>query len=258
VTALNWAWPLIFKPDVGQRGAGVRLIDSLMEARQYLAENPFAIVVQPYHPGPFEAGIFYYRHPDQPRGRIFSITDKQFPILTGDGNSTIEKLIWRHRRCRMQAKTFLARHEEARDRVLANGEAFRLAIAGNHCQGTLFADGAHLITPELEQAIDTVAQSFSGFYFGRFDIRYADIDQLKSGERFTIIELNGVTSESTNLYDPSWSILRAYRTLFQQWSILFRIGAMNRWKNHPRTSLMALAREIWRYYRRPGPSALAD
>lgn len=258
VAELNWGWPLIFKPDVGQRGAGVRLIKSLDEAREYLAANPFAIVIQPYHPGPFEAGIFYYRYPDQARGRIFSITDKRFPVLIGDGKASIEQLIWRHPRFRMQAKTFLARHRDQCNRVLAANEGFRLAIAGNHCQGTLFADGAALITDELERAIDLVAQSFPGFYFGRFDIRYGEVEQLKSGRNFAIIELNGVTSESTNIYDPSWSLWRAYQTLFWQWAILFRIGAMNQRKDRSRVSFTTLAKEVWRYYRQAGPPALAD
>jgi len=254
----GWGWPIILKPDVGQRGAGVKLARSIEEARQYLAENDAAIIAQPYHAGPFEAGIFYYRLPDQLSGHIFSITDKQFPVLTGDGYATVEELIWRDKRFRMQARTFLARHEMDRDRVLAAGETFRLAVAGNHCQGTLFRDGAHLMTPALERAIDRVAQEFEGFYFGRFDVRYTSIERFKAGEEFTVIELNGVTSESTNIYDPSWSLIRAYRTLFQQWSILFRIGAMNRQRGQHGSSTLALARDILRYYRGNRAAALAD
>src|SRR5204863_7531177 len=109
------------------------------------------IIVQTYHPGPFEAGVFYIRIPGEKSGRIFSITDKKFPVIVGDGQSTLEQLIWAHPRFRMQAQTFLARHERDADRVLPVGEAFRLAVAGNHCQGTLFLDGYHLITPELER-----------------------------------------------------------------------------------------------------------
>jgi hypothetical protein len=194
------------------------------------------VLAQPYHPGPFEAGIFYYRHPHQPAGRIFSITDKKFSELTGNGRSTIEQLIWRHPRYRMQARTFLRRHASQLDRVLAAGERFTLVVAGNHCQGAMFCDGAHLITLALEQRIDQIARTFEGeFFFGRFDIRYTDASKLKAGEAFTIIELNGVTSESTNIYDPTKSLACAYRTLARQWRLLFAIGSENRKLGHTPT-----------------------
>src|SRR5262249_36632528 len=115
----RWELPVILKPDVGQRGVGVRLIRTWEAAADYFASIAAPIVAQPFHPGPFEAGIFYYRLPAWPRGRIFSITDKQFPVLVGDGESTIETLIWSHPRFRLQASTFLARHEASLDHVLA-------------------------------------------------------------------------------------------------------------------------------------------
>src|SRR4029079_3344489 len=111
---------------------------------------------------------------------------------------------------------FLTRHATDADRVLDEGEVFPLALAGNHCQGTLFRDGWHLVTPELEAAFDHVARCFDGFFMGRFDVRYADPEEFETGRGFAIVELNGVTSESTNLYDPSWPLWRAYRTLFRQ------------------------------------------
>ena len=52
--------------------------------------------------------------------------------------------------------------------------------------------------------------------------RYSDVEKFRAGQDLFIIELNGVTSEATNLYDPTWSLLRAYQLLFKQWHILFR------------------------------------
>jgi membrane protein DedA with SNARE-associated domain len=224
----NWAFPLILKPDVGQRGAGVKLAKSSAEAAAYLAVQVGAVIVQPYHPGPFEAGVFYYRKPGAARGRILSITDKRFPTVVGDGRSTIEELIWRHPRYRLQAWTFLERHRDVLGRVLEGGEPFRLAIAGNHAQGTLFLDGRPLLTAALERRIDDIARGLPGFFVGRFDIRYSDEVAFKAGEDVAIVELNGATAESTNIYDPDSSLFNAYRQLFQQWSIVFEIGAANR------------------------------
>lgn len=242
--ARGWSLPLILKPDVGQRGAGVRLVPTWDAARKYLAAVESAVIAQPYHPGPFEAGIFYYRLPGSARGRIFSITDKHFPVLIGDAVSTIETLIWSHPRFRLQAATFATRHGALLKRVLAAGERFSLAIAGNHCQGTLFRDGGHLLTPALEQRVDEIARAYPGFFVGRFDVRYSDVEEFKAGRDLAIVELNGVTSESTNIYDPDSTLLEAYRQLFRQWSIVFTIGAANRAQGVPVSSarrLFALA-----------------
>jgi hypothetical protein len=246
VAAAGWAFPLVVKPDVGQRGVGVRLVHGWDEVSAYLADARHAVIVQPFHPGPHEAGVFYYRKPGAARGRIFSMTDKHFPVLIGDGASTIEALIWRHPRYRLQARIFLLRHREARERVLAAGERFALAIAGNHAQGTLFRDGAHLITPALERRVDEIARQYPGFCVGRFDIRYGDVASFKAGRELAIVELNGATAESTNIYDPANSVWKAYRTLFAQWRLVFEIGAANRRRGAavtPFRRLVQLARE---------------
>jgi hypothetical protein len=206
----------------------VKLVRTIESAASYLAREANPVLVQPYHAGPYEAGVFYYRFPGAATGRILSITDKHFPAVVGDGQSTLEDLIWADPRLRMQAATFLARHHDKLACVPIAGERFALAVAGNHAQGTLFKDGRHLITSALEERIDSIAWSYGGFYVGRFDIRYGDVERFKAGEDLAIVELNGATAESTNIYDPDGSLLAAYRQLFRQWSIVFAIGARNR------------------------------
>ncbi len=251
-------FPLILKPDAGQRGAGIKLITSDNEAAHYFERYPLPVLAQCYHPGPFEAGIFYYRLPHEPHGQIFSITDKHFPCLVGDGKASIETLIWRHPRYRMQARVFAARLNGQLEMIPAPGQRVRLAVSGNHCQGTLFADGGHLLSPELERTIDRIARHFAGFYFGRFDVRYRDVVNFTAGTDFSIIELNGATSESTNIYDPSWSLLRAYRLLFRQWSLLYQIGALNRRTGAPVAPLRTLLAEVRAYYTRQQADPVAD
>ncbi|MFT3785505.1 MAG: hypothetical protein QM770_04995 [Tepidisphaeraceae bacterium] len=250
--------PIILKPDVGQRGAGVRLARSVAEVERYVRLSPVPTIIQAYHAGPFEAGIFYVRLPNQPHGRIFSVTDKAFPDVAGDGRSTLRELVLAHPRLRLQAARFFQRHARSLDEVIPLGELRRLALAGNHCQGTLFRDGSHLITPELERAIDEVARTFDGFYFGRFDVRYGDVDAFRAGQDFCIIELNGLTSESTNVYDPSWSIRRRYRVLFAQWRLAFQIGAINRAARRERgPTIRELIGEVLSYYRGPKADELS-
>jgi hypothetical protein len=246
---LNIAYPFILKPDVGQRGAGIKLIRTDDQAIAYLARTTAPLLVQRYAEGPHEAGIFYYRFPGEAHGHIFAITEKIFPVLTGDGQSTVEDLVWRDARARFMAGTYLSRLGERRTEVLAAGETLKLVEAGNHCQGCIFRDGMHLCTPALAERMDAISQQISGFNIGRFDIRFTSIEDLQAGKNFHIIELNGAASEATNIYDAKNSLWSAYRTLFRQWDIVFAIGAANRCQGHATTAL-SLIWKTWREYSR--------
>lgn len=253
---LGASLPVILKPDVGQRGTGVRRVATRDEAMAYLAAENGRVIVQAYHPGPFEVGIFYYRRPDESRGRIFSITDKRFPAVVGDGESTLEELLWSHPRYRLQVPLFLRRHDGAR--VLADGERLPLVSAGNHCQGAIFLDGRDLITPALEARIDQIARAVPGFFVGRFDVRYRDPRAFARGEDLAIVELNGVTSESTNVYDPSYGALNAWNTLARQWRLVFEIGAANRARGAAPVRVSRLVRLVLAHWRSRPPMPVAS
>src|SRR5436189_913631 len=100
-------FPFILKPDVGQRGAGIKLIRSAEQAEAYLEQTSAPLVVQRYAAGPLEAGIFYYRFPHEARGHVFAITEKLFPVLVGDGKSTVTELVWSDPRARFTADKYL-------------------------------------------------------------------------------------------------------------------------------------------------------
>lgn len=219
-------YPLVLKPDIGERGGGVRIVRTPEEARAYLERATEDILAQEYIPG-LEFGIFYYRLPGEVRGRIFSITDKRFPSVTGDGRSTLERLILEHDRAVCMAPVFLARHAPRLWEVPAAGEVIPLVELGTHVRGAVFYDGTALRTPELEGAVDTLSRSYDGFWFGRYDVRAESVAALQAG-RFRVIELNGVTSEATSIYDPSNSLVSAWRTLGEQWRAAFEIGTRNR------------------------------
>ena len=239
--------PFILKPDVGQRGNGVRLIRSMRAGLEYLQDVDAPVIVQRYVPGPGEAGVFYYRFPDESRGQIFAITEKIFPTISGDGVQTIEQLIHADDRAALIAPTYLRRFASRRDEILAVGEILKLVETGNHAQGCIFRDGMHLHTTMLERVIDDISQKLPGFFIGRYDIRYENEEELKQGRNFQIIELNGATSEATSIYDSRNSLYSAYRTLFQQWRLVFAIGAKNKANGHTPSSLTALWQN-WRQY----------
>jgi membrane protein DedA with SNARE-associated domain len=239
--------PFILKPDVGQRGNGVKLIRSMRAALEYLEEVNAPVIVQRYAVGPHEAGVFYYRFPGESGGHIFAINEKIFPAIIGDGTRTIEELIRADSRASLIARIYLQRFANRRNEVLAPGKILRLVETGNHAQGCIFRDGMHLHTDALEGVIDEISQRFAGFFIGRYDVRYENEEDFTQGRNFQIVELNGTTSEATSIYDARNSLFSAYRTLFRQWGMVFAIGSINRANGHASSSLMALWRN-WRQY----------
>lgn len=226
-------FPVVLKPDVGQRGFSVRVVRSRREAEEYFRLVPGRVLVQPWHPGPGEVGIVWMRSRDgHEAGSIYSITLKVFPFLVGDGARTVEDLIFAHPRFRLQSATFLQRLAGRRLDVPALGERLPIALAGNHCQGTLFRDGAHLVTSELERAIGDLCRAFrgraerDGLDAIRMDIRYRSEDDLRAGrlDPDSIIELNGTFGETTNIYDPEKPVSWSYRYLRGQWEALYALG----------------------------------
>jgi len=221
-------FPLVAKPDQGERGSGVRLLRDVADLRAYLEgmwHVPF--LVQEYVLGPQEWGVFYIRHPHEERGRIFSIVEKKLPTVTGDGVRTLTDLILADPRARLMARVFLKRHVLRADDIPTAGEQVRLVEAGNHCQGAIFRDGRRHITPALEATVERLSRGFPGFHFGRFDIRFETPESFARGEAFKVLELNGASAEATHVWDPEYTAIMAWRDLFAQFRHLWEIGAAN-------------------------------
>ena len=245
----GFSYPVILKPDVGQRGAGVKLIRNETQILAYLKKTNAPILVQRYVEGPREIGVFYYRFPHESCGHIFAITEKIFPTIEGDGHSTVAELIWRDPRACFMADKYITRLAGRENEVLGAGEILKLVEAGNHAQGCIFRDGMHLCTPVLSERVDAISQKLTGFYVGRYDIRYWSETDLREGKNFQIVELNGAASEATSIYDARKSLFEAYRTLFRQWDLVFAIGDANRRRGCAPTRL-ALVWKKWREYSR--------
>jgi hypothetical protein len=145
------------------------------------------------------------------------------------------------------AHKYLPRLGARQNEVLGDGEELKLVEAGNHAQGCIFRDGMHLNSPALEQRIDDISKHVSGFFIGRYDIRFASQDDLRNGNNFQIIELNGAAAEATSIYDARNSLWSAYRTLFRQWELIFAIGAENRRRGCMPMKIADCWRE-WRHY----------
>jgi len=241
-------FPVVLKPDAGQRGSGVAIVRSSEQLCEYLTHAAFPVILQEYVPGE-EYGVFYYRYPGDERGRVFSVTEKRMPVVVGDGKRTLEELIGADDRAVCMSDFYLRKNSERIQEVPAAGESVQLVEIGTHCRGAIFVDGGETITPDLEEVIDRIAKTFDGFFFGRFDIRVPSRQDFMAGRNLKIVELNGVTSEATHIYDPKHSLFDAYRVLFQQWRIAFEIGDRNRMRGIKSASMCELRDAIYEYDR---------
>ena len=239
-------FPLVLKPDAGQRGSGVAIVRSEAQIRSYLERAGFDALVQEYAPGA-EFGVFYIRRPDEERGRIFSITEKKLPSVTGDGVSTLERLILLDPRAVAIADHYLRVLGDRRDEIPCAGDQVQLVEVGTHCRGAIFLDGARFATAALESRIDRISAGFPGFFFGRYDLCVRDPEAFADGGGFKIVELNGVTAEATHIYDPRHSLFDAWRTLFRQWRLAFEIGEANRNAGHAPTGWFEIFRLLRAY-----------
>ncbi len=249
-------YPVVLKPDTGQRGVDVAVVRSESALRSYLEQHPRDTLVQEFAPGA-EFGVFYVRLPDEKRGRIFSITAKMPPVLTGDGARNLEELILDDARAVTLAELYFKENAARLAWVPAEGEEVPLVEVGTHCRGAIFRDGNALLTPALEDAIHRLSARAEGFYFGRYDLRTPDLEAFQRGENFKVVELNGVTSEAAHIYDPEAGLTDAYRTLFEQWRLAFEIGHQNRARGHAVTSARELLALVVRF-RRARRSAYAS
>jgi len=240
-------FPIILKPDFGQRGLGVAVIRSEEAMLDYLNVASGDVILQRHIPGE-EFGIFYLRYPNQNQGEIFSITEKTFPVLVGDGIKSLEELIMENPRTHYMAKYLLELHQDKLSSVLSDQEEFVVVEIGSHCRGSVFLDGNENITPKLAQQIDRLSKKLDGFYFGRYDIRASSAEALKEGHSFKVLEVNGVTSESTNIYDPRNSVFTAYKILFKQWRAAFEIGKLNIQQGAQRHSIFNLVQHLHKTY----------
>lgn len=224
-------FPFILKPDVGFRGYMVKKIDSEKILRAYLKNFNHPMILQEFIDYPNEMGIFYHRLPDQKNGKITSLTIKKYPTLTGDGHSTLQQLIERDNRAFLYFGLLKNIHHQKLDYIYAKGQTIPLSFIGNHSKGTRFINGNHLINDTLTGVFDKLNQQTSGWYYGRMDLKYNTFSELLEGKNFKVLEINGIISEPTHIYDPEHpdaGYFKCIETIKDHWEIIDQIALINK------------------------------
>lgn len=219
--------PLIAKPDIGQRGLGVTLLQTQKDVANYARNSKVDFLLQAYISSPNEAGIFYHRMPGCITGTISGIVGKELMSVTGDGQSSLQELLIKNPRYLLQVPALTKIDASTLHCILPEGKTCYPAPYGNHCRGTKFIDLSGRITSQLTARINAVCKQIPDFYYGRLDIKYDSWAELCAG-KFTIIEVNGAASEPAHMYDPKHSIFFAWKEIIRHWAILYQISKQNR------------------------------
>lgn len=234
-------FPLIVKPDVGERGEGVTVVHDEVNLLRALAEKDKDLLLQAMAPGRAEFALMFIVDPTTRHVHLLSICGKRFLEVVGDGSSTVRDLLARTHRGSRQLARLAETNLEALMRVPFMGERVIAEPIGNHCRGTVFQDASHLTTPELQAALNSLLADARGICYGRVDVRAEDEDALSAG-CFTVIELNGVSSEPGSIYDPSWSIWRCWRELLRHVRLIGPLSEQLQRMGHQPAPLISVLR----------------
>jgi len=223
------AFPIVIKPDKGERGFAVEKIENVSEVEAYIAQYQMVdkqFIVQDYCVDPLEFGVMYSRIPGENVGRVTSVVKKELMQFRGDGKHSLEELILQDKRASYYFPYFKQLLGAKIKQIPEKNTVVPLVKIGNHCRGATFLNANHLIDERLHEIFDTVSRQISGYYFGRYDLKVRSLNDLYDGN-FTIIELNGANSEPAHIYDPRMSLRHAYRDLFSHWRRLFDVSVAN-------------------------------
>jgi hypothetical protein len=207
--AEQYGFPVILKPDIGMVGKGLVKISSHDQIPDRLPKANEAYLLQKFCDYPLEFGVFYVR--TNGVSRITGINQKHYPSVTGDGRQTVDQLAHQHPRYNEHWQSFLQYLDL--ERVPANNETVELSFIGSHTLGCLFTDDSHLVSDKLSSAVFSVCDPIQGFNYGRLDVKAESVEDFVNG-KFVVIEINGVSSLPTHMYDPNYTLFDSYRHFF--------------------------------------------
>lgn len=102
------------------------------------------------------------------------------------------------------------------------------SVVWSHRMGGVYRDLSAAITPALAERIDAIATAMPNLHVARFDVRFASLAGLTSGDDFRIIEINGAGSEAIDCFDPDVPFFAAYAGILRKQAMVFAIAAANR------------------------------
>ena len=221
-------YPFIVKPEIGGQGILLRKIDNGKALQHYHALMPWEYMIQSLVHYPMEVSVFYIRHPADQKGIVTGFLHKIPLFVTGSGTETLQHLVSRHPKGEKRLEELYGKHSERWNDVLEKDEKYMLSYAANHNRGAQFVDLKEHIDNKLAEVFDVISLRINDFFYGRYDIMCTNIDDLKAGKNFTILEYNGCGAEPNHFYDTGYTLIGAYKEILKHWKALYQICKYNR------------------------------
>ena len=148
-------YPFILKPIRCTRSSfGVKLIKNYNDLNNYFKKYQIKdTMYQEFINTEYEVGILYERNPLKKNGKIISVVQRKF----------------------------------------LGGERFTVDLNTtlNGIKNNEIINRNNLITQKLNKVIDHISKKIPNFFVGRYDIRCKNLEDLKEGKNFYILEVNG-------------------------------------------------------------------
>jgi hypothetical protein len=221
------SFPVAVKPDAGRMGLMFRKIASFGELYDYHRLMTVDYILQEFVDYPLEVSVFYHRFPGAAKGKITGFVKKECLSVTGDGKSTLLQLIESYSRVRFRRDEMKIKHAKNLDTIIPDGEAYILSHALNLSRGGQLISLEHEKDDRLLSVFDKLSHHAYYFYFGRYDIKCASVEDLKNGENFKILEFNGGGAEPHHVYGNDNTLLQAWKILIHHWYVMFVISRKN-------------------------------
>jgi hypothetical protein len=224
---IGFEYPLIVKPNIGERGEQLEKLDHEQDLIRYRKTYSFDCILQPFIDYDFECSIFCYRLLSSNSTIITSVVGKKFLQVVGDGQSSLEALINKDDRAYLQKESLSKKWHTNFKEVIPKGEVVILRPNANHSKGAAFYDLNFTNDAALLKIVDGWCQQMKGFRYGRFDIRCESMDQLKANQNYKIIEVNGIGAEPIDMYIPGTSVWKSWKILIFHWRKMYQISQIN-------------------------------
>lgn len=245
----GFQYPIIAKPEVGERGWLIKKIHSFDQLTTYLGDHPIDIILQSFVTLPLELSIMIYQMPEANEAVVTSVCEKHYLQIRGDGQSTIGELINAHDRALLQFEKLSRNFGHRWNEVLPTDEICILEPIGNHCRGTMFLDRNNEIDADIVRHISLLLHSMPEVYYGRFDLKVGSWASLREGRDIQVLEFNGTSSDPAHIYQPGYPLRKAYSDMAFHWKVMVQIARQNKRLGHAPVTFKKIISALILYFR---------
>jgi hypothetical protein len=240
------------KPDIGMMGLMFRKIETREQLEKYHRVIATGYLVQHLVTYPVEVSVFYYRFPARITEQSRALFVKIFWKLP-QRKSTLLQLMQEHKRVQFRLAEMRAKHANALNKIIPEGERYILSPALNLSRGGKLVSLASEKDACLLSVFNRISHQCNGLFYGRFDIKCSSVEELKCGKLFSILEYNGCGAEPHHIYGNGNNLIGAYKIILQHWNVLYNISKLNHergiphWKFSEGLSYLRKARRYFRF-----------